>query len=113
MPYKKYNLIEKSTDVTFDAAVLRTIGNACYEPIASTRLRSVREMKFGPEHIHHRFAVPGLVTLMEIHIMKMSGSNPLFKRAKRIVDVAEVQKALDLVAEDVRMNGPSDGKFGK
>jgi hypothetical protein len=31
---------------------------------------------------------------------------------KRIIDVEEVQAALDAAAEKVRHDGPSDGKFG-
>lgn len=49
---------------TFADLVLSTLqAVAHYEPVPSTRLRSVRELKLGPEQIRHRFPFKGCVSM--------------------------------------------------
>ena len=48
-----------------------------YEPLPSTREMSVREMRFGPRHIKHRFPFKGGVSIADIIASNVSQGNAL------------------------------------
>lgn len=59
-----------------------TLHDKYFEPVASTRDRSVREMKFGPHHIRHRFEFKGAISAARMFSVNIAKNNALFERLK-------------------------------
>jgi len=72
------------SETTFSELVVNTLRGAFYEKNASTRDRSVREMKLGPHHIRHRFPFKGGVTMNDIIMAQMASHNSLLDRIKQL-----------------------------
>jgi hypothetical protein len=62
--------------------VADAISRKCYEPVATTRDRSVREMRCGPHHIRHRFEFKGGITVNDLMRLNLSRPNPLLARLR-------------------------------
>lgn len=56
--------------------------NTCYERVPSTRDRSVRELKYGPHHIHHRFPIKDGITATDILALNISQHNSFLERLR-------------------------------
>jgi len=54
-----------------------------FEAIPSTRDRSVREMKFGPHRITHRFGIKGGMSFSQVLAENIMQNNALFERLKK------------------------------
>jgi hypothetical protein len=53
-----------------------------YEPVRSTRTRSVRELKYGPMYIGHRFPFKGGITPAAIMARNVLANNVLLTKLK-------------------------------
>lgn len=67
---------------TFSDTIAHTLRARVYEPVASTRDRSVREMQLGPHHIRHRFEFKGGVDRRVALYAGLAAPNPLLLRMK-------------------------------
>lgn len=54
--------------MTFTDAIIKGLRGKFWEPEISTRDRSVREMKYGPHRIMHRFPIKGGLTFSQAMI---------------------------------------------
>lgn len=58
--------------------------NTVLEPVKSTRLLSVRELrKYGPQWISHRFKIKGGIPLNTIMIDNVAKNNVLYEKLKK------------------------------
>lgn len=65
---------------TFTDVIISAMNDKYYERTATTRDRSVREMKLGPHHIRHRFPFRGGINFAGIMASNIERSNPLLER---------------------------------
>ena len=70
---------------TFSEIITRTLSDehTVYEAALSTRELSVREMRYGPRRIRHRFPIKGGVTARALLVDNLSQNNALLARLKQ------------------------------
>lgn len=65
---------------SFATIVLTELRGKHYEPVKSTRDRSVREMKLGPHHIRHRFEFDGAIGMDDLIMENVTSANSLMQK---------------------------------
>lgn len=66
-----------------DIMVNTLLRGKIWEPVATSRDRSVRELKYGPHHIRHRFSFKGGISGAEMLALNVTNKNALYTRLKR------------------------------